>query len=113
LTDGLYIPEEDHEALAQLETALEKATGAQPVLAGLRDAMRGGQLASGDPEHSLVDAVAIGIIDEREAAQVRSAVAARQRVIGVEEFNANYCKEDKDSWEPSQTRSHQASRSTL
>ncbi len=112
LTDGLFMPSDDNEPLAQLETALEKATAAQPVLANLRNAMRSGQLAAGDPERCLVEAVSAGVIDEREAAQVRAAVAARQRVIGVDEFTADYWKENKDSWQQIPTRSQQAGQSS-
>jgi hypothetical protein len=73
--------------------------------------MHSGQLASGDPEHCLVEAVSAGVIDEREAAQVRAAVAARQRVIGVDEFPANYWNKETDSWQPKPTPSQQAGRS--
>jgi len=111
LTEGLFVSEDDHESLAQLEVALEKASAAQAVLSHLRKAMRNGQLASGDPEHCLVAAVSAGVIDEREAAQVRAAVAARQRVIGVDEFPANYWNKETDSWKPNPTPSQQAGRS--
>ncbi|MFC1773449.1 acyl-CoA dehydrogenase domain-containing protein [Pseudomonadota bacterium] len=112
LTDGLFIPDSDEESLGQLETALEKTTVARPVLSHLRNAMRSGQLAVGDPEHCLVEAVSAGVIDEREAAKVRAAAAARQRVIGVDEFDAEYWKEEQETWPDNPTRSQQVGRST-
>ncbi len=112
LTEGLFIPDQDHEPLAQLEHAFEKASSAQPILSHLRKAMRSGQLASGDPEHCLVEAVSAGVIDEREAAQVRAATAARQQVIGVDEFPADYWKEKNSSWQRNQTPSQQAGQSS-
>jgi acyl-CoA dehydrogenase len=112
LTHGLFIPHDNGEPLAQLESALEKATLAQPVLSRLRNTMRSGQLASGDPENCLIEAVAAGLIDEREAAQVRAAVAARQQVIGVDEFSPDHWKEAQASWQHSPTRSQQAARSS-
>jgi acyl-CoA dehydrogenase len=112
LTEGLFIPHKDSESLTQLEMALEKVTLAQPVLSNLRNAMRSGQLSTGDPEASLVEAVAAGVIDEREAAQVRTAITARQRVIGVDEFSADYWKEEQDSWQHSPIHSHQAGQSS-
>jgi len=113
LTEGLFVSDDDHDSLAQLEVALEKANVAQAVLSLLRNAMRNGQLASGDPEHCLVEAVAAGVIDEREAAQVRAAVAARQRVIGVDDFAANYWNKESDSWKQlNPTPSQQAGRSS-
>ena len=112
LTEGLFIPDEDHEPLAQLEHAFEKAAAAQPILSHLRKAMHSGQLVSGDPEHCLIEAVAGGVIDEREAAQVRAATAARQRVIGVDEFPADYWKEKNSSWQRNSTPSQQAGQSS-
>ncbi|HFD79025.1 MAG TPA: acyl-CoA dehydrogenase, partial [Gammaproteobacteria bacterium] len=85
LTEGLFIPADAHESLAQLELALEKSTAAEPVLARLRRAMRNGELAGGDPEQCLDAAVSAGLIEAREADAVRAAVDARRRVIGVDE----------------------------
>ncbi len=112
LTEGLYLSTDEADALAQLEVALERTTAAQPVLTLLRRAMRSGELASGDPESSLVEAVAGDIIDARAAAQVRAAVAARRAVIGVDDFPATYWKEEQHSWQQPSTHSHQAGRST-
>jgi acyl-CoA dehydrogenase len=112
LTEGLFIPDDEHESMAQLETAFEKVAAAQAILSHLRKAMRNGQLASGDPEHCLVEAVSAGVIDEREAAQVRAAVAARQKVISVDEFSADYWKEKNASWQRNPTPSQQAGQSS-
>ncbi len=112
LTEGMFVPQGENEPLAQLEDAMEKATQAQPVLNHLRQAMSNGQLNSDDPEHCLVDAVTAGVIDEHEAALVRAATAARQKVISVDEFPPEYWQEGKDSWQQSEIRSQQAARST-
>jgi acyl-CoA dehydrogenase len=112
LTDGLFIPVTEEDSVSQLELALEKSTAAQPVLANLRNAMRSGQLAAADPENSLIEAVSAGVIDEREAAKVSAAVAARQRVIGVDEFDAGYWNEEQQTWSDNPTRSQQVGRST-
>jgi acyl-CoA dehydrogenase len=112
LTAGIFVPSDENEPLAQLELALVKSTGAAPIIAHLRKAMRNGQLAAGDPEHHLLEAVSAGIIDEREAAQVRAAIAARQKVIAVDDFPADYWKEKRDSWQKNPTRSQQAGQST-
>ncbi len=112
LTEGLFISELDDEPLAQLETALEKTTAAQAVISRLRNAMRSGQLTTGDPEHCLIEAVTTGVIDEHEATTVTAAIAARQRVIGVDEFEADYWKEEQEIWTDNPTRSQQVGRST-
>lgn len=112
LTEGMFIPQGENESLAQLEDAMEKATLAQPVLNHLRQAMSSGQLKPGDPEHCLVDAVTAGVIDEHEAALVRAATAARQKVIGVDEFSPDYWQEGNDSWQQNEIHSQRAARST-
>jgi len=112
LTEGLFISEDENDPINQLEVALERATAAQPVLRSLRNAMRSGQLESGDPEQCLVEAVSAGVIDEREATQVRSAITARQRVIGVDEFPGDYWKEKNSSWQRNPTPSPLAGQST-
>lgn len=113
LTEGLFIPDVDNDPIAELEVALEKATAAQPVVTHLRKAMQNGQLRIGDSEHCLPEAVSAGIIDEREAVLVREAIVARQRVIGVDEFPADYWKEKRDSWQIDSTRSHRVGRYIL
>jgi len=112
LTDGLFLPAIASDALAQLESALEKTTAAQPVITRLRNAMRDGQLEKSDPEQCLGVAVAAAVIDEREAALVRAAIAAREQVIGVDEFPPDYWKEDSDSWQRKQTLSQLAGQSS-
>jgi acyl-CoA dehydrogenase len=112
LTDGLYLPDEPSEPLAQLEVALRAATSAQPVLAQLRNAMRSGQLAAGDPEQCLMEAISAGVINETEAALVSAAVTARRRVIDVDEFPAGYWAEEPDSCQHKPAPSPRAARST-
>ena len=110
LTEGLFIPSAATDPLAELEVGLETATAAQPVVEHLRKAMHNGQLEMGDPEHCLPAAVAAGIVDERDAERVRDAMTARQKVIGVDAFPADYWKEKDDSWQTDATRSQQADR---
>jgi hypothetical protein len=74
--------------------------------------MRNGQLADGDPEQFLMQAIAEGVINERQAATVSAAVAARRRVIEVDEFPAGYWTEEPDSCHHKQTPSQKAARST-
>jgi len=112
LTEGLYLPTEASEPLAQLERALESAAAAQPIVARLRDAMRSGQLASGDPEQSLMRAIAAGAITEDDAALVSAAVAARRRVIEVDEFEPGYWTGELESCQQNATHSPAAVRST-
>jgi acyl-CoA dehydrogenase len=112
LTDGLYLPDDQSEALAQLEVALETAAAAEPVVSLLRNAMRDGQLDCLDPEQCLMEAISRGVIDEHGAAEVRAAIAARRRVIEVDEFPAEYWTEERNSWKQIETPSHRAGQFT-
>ncbi|MDT8386788.1 MAG: acyl-CoA dehydrogenase [Thiogranum sp.] len=111
LTDGVFISHGGGDALAQIEEAFEKETAAAPIIARLRNAMRNGELAAGDPEQHLMDAVLHGVIDKREAALVDAAIAARRKVISVDDFPADYWKEKRDSWPNSPTPSQRANQS--
>ena len=50
LTEGVYIPADNNEAIAQLDDALEKSAVARPALRKLGRAMKAGTLPHGDPE---------------------------------------------------------------
>jgi acyl-CoA dehydrogenase len=112
LTAGMYLPSEDTESLAQLEAALESATAAKPILSRLRKAIRDGVLDCAEPEQCLMEAIAAGLIDEREASLVRTAAAARRRVIDVDEFPAGYWKEERNLWKQQEIPSQRAGLST-
>ncbi|MEZ5540729.1 MAG: acyl-CoA dehydrogenase [Pseudomonadota bacterium] len=98
LTQGVYIPEDENEPVAQLETALQKAVSAEPVLKKLRSAMQQGRIARGDPEASLAAGLAANIITEVEANTVRAAIAARQIVIQVDAFAPEFFTKEQRLW---------------
>jgi acyl-CoA dehydrogenase len=112
LTEGAYVPDDASEPLRLLETALERSSAAQPVILRLRKALRDGQLHCPDAEQCLTEAISYGVIDEHEAALVRAAVAARRKVIEVDEFPADYWTEERNSWKHIPTPSHRAGQST-
>jgi acyl-CoA dehydrogenase len=99
LTQGVYIPANENEPLAQLEDALHKATAAEPALRKLRQAMREGSLPGGDPEAHVDAGRGAGIITGQEASAIRSAVAARKIVIQVDEFLPEYLTKECSAWE--------------
>jgi acyl-CoA dehydrogenase len=98
LTQGVYIPDDNTQPLAQLEDALEKSVAAESALLKLRDAMRSGALPHGDPEHCADEGVRAGIITGQEAAGIRAAIAARQLVIQVDDFDPQYLGKERDTW---------------
>ncbi|MGD2112663.1 MAG: acyl-CoA dehydrogenase, partial [Gammaproteobacteria bacterium] len=99
LTQGVYIPADNREPLAQLEDALHKSIAAEPVLRKLRQAVRDGYLPGGDPEDHIDAGLSAGIISAQEAATIRSAIAARKIVIQVDEFLPEYLTKERNAWE--------------
>ncbi len=87
LTAEIYLPQEAHEPLAQLERALHLATDAGPLLERIRQASRAGTLARGAPESLLGAAVGAGVITPAEARLVEDAAAARRQTIAVDSFS--------------------------
>jgi acyl-CoA dehydrogenase len=98
LTEGVYIPDDDNEPVAQLETALQKAAIAEPLLLKLRVAMKQGEIARGDPETCIDAGLAAGVITEVEANAIRAAIAARKIVIQVDEFEPDYFTKEQSTW---------------
>ncbi|MEN8106824.1 MAG: acyl-CoA dehydrogenase [Pseudomonadota bacterium] len=98
LTEGLYIPDDSTQPLAQLEDALKKTVAAEPATRKLREAMRAGTLPRGDPEAYADDGVAAGVITEQEAAAIKAAITARQLAIQVDDFDPEYLVKEREAW---------------
>ncbi len=98
LTEGVYIPDDDKEPIAQLEAALQKAAAAAPLLHKLGVAMKNGKIAHGDPEASLGAGLTAGVITEVEANVIRAAITARKVVIQVDEFEPEYFTKEQKAW---------------
>jgi acyl-CoA dehydrogenase len=90
LTAGIYCPTELTEPLGRLDDALVKVIAAEPVERKVRDAVKDGRLAAGIDDQLLGAALAAGIISATEAVLVTVAQAARQEVIRVDDFPADY-----------------------
>jgi acyl-CoA dehydrogenase len=99
LTEGVYIPGDDDQPLAQLDDALEKSVAAEPAMRKLRKAMQAGTLPHGDPETHIDAGVAAAVITAQEAAGIHAAIAARKRVIQVDEFLPDYLSKEHRPWE--------------
>lgn len=90
LTAGIYTPTDIHEPLGRLDDALAKVIAADPAEKKLREAARTKQIASGSDEQMLQEGVQAGVITAAEAAIVAASQAARQEVIRVDDFPADY-----------------------
>jgi acyl-CoA dehydrogenase len=98
LTEGVYIPTNTNESVAQLEDALIKGAAAEPAVRKLRTAMKKGVLPKGDPEDSTADGVKANVISEQEAEAIRASVEARKLVIQVDEFSPEYFTKEQKAW---------------
>jgi acyl-CoA dehydrogenase len=98
LTEGLYIPLNKSESVAQLDDAMEKSFAAEPAIRKLRSAMKSGTLPHGDPENHIDEGVGAGIITDQEAAVIRAAIAARKVAIQVDEFLPEYLTKERKEW---------------
>ena len=98
LTEGVYIPSNKSESVAQLDDAMEKSFAAEPVIRKLRSAMKSGALPHGDPEGHIDEGVNADIITDQEAAIIRAAIAARKVAIQVDEFLPEYLTKERREW---------------
>ncbi len=90
LTDGIYVPQSEDEALGRLESALRKVIDAESVERILRSAVKNGKLTK-SREDELVDrGLAAGVIEPHDAELVKAAIAARRAVIKVDDFSPDY-----------------------
>lgn len=87
LTAGVFVPTGEDEPLAVLERAFGLAAEAEPLLARVRKAQKGGALPAGPPEAVLAEALAAGVLNEGEAEVVRRAAELRRQVVQVDEFS--------------------------
>jgi len=90
LTAGIYLPTGLSEPLGRLDDALAKVIAAEAVERKVREAVKGNRLAAGSDEELLQEALQAGIITAGEADTVAVAQAARQEVIRVDDFPADY-----------------------
>jgi acyl-CoA dehydrogenase len=98
LTEGVYIPADKNESVAQLEDALVKSAAAEPAIRKLRAAMKAGTLSKGDPEDFVAEGVDANAISEQEADAIRASIAARKLVIRVDEFLPEYFTKEQKVW---------------
>lgn len=86
LTEGVFLPADENQALARLEAALPKVIAAEPVEKKLRELVRRGKLSGEEPLELAAAARDQGLIEAHEYAAVEQAEAARDAVIQVDSF---------------------------
>lgn len=86
LTDGIYLPEERDEAIERYERSFRLVYEADEIGRRLRAAMKKGTIKAGKIDTMVKDAVAAGIMTQREAEILREAEIAREDAIQVDDF---------------------------
>lgn len=87
ILDGVYRPLGSEEAFGALRDAFDTLAAAQPLQKKLHKALKHGEFKPTAAQDPITAAVAAGVLDEGEAAQLRSAEAARRKVIEVDDFS--------------------------
>ena len=87
LLDGVYLPEDESQALGALEYAWRHVQSSAAIGKVLQRAVREGQLHPAWGGDLLETAVADGVLNEAQAQALREAETARRRVIDVDAFS--------------------------
>ena len=93
LTEGLYLPGNPGDSVAQLEDALIKTIKAEHIERRLKQKLPGYQPGYQVMDKLLSQALAEKIISEDEARLIREAEIARWQVIQVDDFNTDFKQE--------------------
>jgi acyl-CoA dehydrogenase len=86
LTEGMYIPKNETDAVGALEAALASTLACEPLQAGLEKAGKEGKLKMHDELQQIAEARELGIIDAEQALQLQRDYALRRKVIMVDDF---------------------------
>ncbi|MEX2362560.1 MAG: acyl-CoA dehydrogenase domain-containing protein, partial [Balneolaceae bacterium] len=86
ITAGIFLPADPEEAVGRYENTLNLITQASPVYKKLYKAMKARELPKDSYENLLKPAVEKGILTKEEAERIRTAEAARNDAIQVDEF---------------------------
>ncbi|MDP6963760.1 MAG: DUF1974 domain-containing protein, partial [Planctomycetota bacterium] len=87
LTEGIYVPKGNDEAMAKLENAFRASLAADKVAARIKEAIRGGDLPRKAPLDLLDVALEKGVINENDFEIVRKAEELRTDAITVDSFS--------------------------
>ena len=86
LTSGIYIPEDEQDAVGALEAALASTLACEPLQATLQQARKEGKLKALDELLRIAEARDQGFISAEQALQLERDYALRRKVIMVDDF---------------------------
>jgi acyl-CoA dehydrogenase len=94
LTAGMYVPQDESDALGVIDLALAATVAAEAVEAKLRAARKAGKLAGRDDAAAERDACAAGLISAAELALLERRRALRDKVIRVDDFAPDFAVDE-------------------
>jgi acyl-CoA dehydrogenase len=86
LTAGIYIPDDEQDAVGALEAALSSTLACEPLLDKLQEARKAGKLKSLEELLRIAEARDQGFITADEALQLERDYVLRRKVIMVDDF---------------------------
>ncbi|MBI5437670.1 MAG: acyl-CoA dehydrogenase [Nitrosomonadales bacterium] len=86
LTAGMYLPQNERDAVGALEAALHSTLESEPLQAELEKAHKAGSLKSLEELPRILEARDQGIVTEEQALQLQRDYALRRKVIMVDDF---------------------------
>jgi acyl-CoA dehydrogenase len=93
LTNGVYVPADPREPIAQLERAMRAAIAVEPVYARIYAAARRGEVSGRTPDELAAHAERRGIVSRDELDAISRSKALRRAVIMVDDFPPDFGKE--------------------
>ena len=86
LSQGIYIPTSEEEALGRMEKAFLLSSQAEPIIKKIKNSIRTGKLPQKRPEQLITEALVAGLISREEAELVYEAEMVRNDAIQVDSF---------------------------
>ena len=86
LTSGIYIPDDEQDAVGALEAALASTLACEPLQATLQQARKDGKLKALEELLRIAEAREQGLISAEQALQLERDYALRRKVIMVDDF---------------------------
>ncbi|RMV72471.1 Acyl-CoA dehydrogenase protein [Pseudomonas caricapapayae] len=87
LLAGCYRPQSAEDAVGALQHAVDLLSAAYPLHKKLQVALKSGQIKPTAGEHAIDAALRLGVLQADEAQTLRTAEAARRKVIDVDDFD--------------------------
>jgi acyl-CoA dehydrogenase len=94
LTRGVFISQDENDAVRMLESALKAAIAAEPVEAKLRAAQQAGRIARRYADQVAAEGLKNGVITEAEFGLLQRAAELRRKAIMVDDFPKDFGKSE-------------------